>query len=344
MLQCGDMALIESLHTHTTLSDGKLSHRELFDLAESLNVSVLAFTDHDSVPTPKILAEIETLRERNTKWIIGIELTTDLPHELAPLSTAVHIIGLFVDPENEALLHHCRRAQESRIKRMRKIVEGLQRLGFIITAEECLRASGGESVGRPHIVEALRRHTENNIVIEKLRTEMKWVAERDPKIKAQYDRMIQKGESSYPYTLFLTPESFRSAYFDHDYMPTLDEGVSLIRGAGGIAILAHYCTVSKKMPMDILEKLLAERRLDGIEVVYGLRELGTDAKEAIENERTSLRELAKKYNAIIAGGSDAHRKEDLEFYAENNWFSGEATGFTERILATGRVNKNFSSL
>lgn len=331
-------------HTHTTLSDGKLSHREMFNLAESLNVSVIAFTDHDAVPSPKILAEMETFRNRNTKWIIGIELTTNLPHELSPNSAAVHVIGLFVDPENDALARHCLRAQESRIKRMRKIVEKLHNLGFIITEEECLNASGGESIGRPHIVEALRRHTENNVIIERLRIEMKEAGESDPVVKKQYDNMIQKGEASYPYALFLTPESFISAYFDHDYMPTLDEGVALIRGAGGIAILAHYSTVSKKISLEILEKLLVEKRLDGVEVVYGLREFGTDAQKEINEEQSALYELAKKHNAIIAGGSDAHRKEDLEFYVANEWFSGKTAGFTASIIATGRVNKKYSSL
>ena len=65
------MAKIESLHTHTVLSDGKLTHREMFDLAESLGISVLAFTDHDAVSSPEIMAELETLRDRKTKWIIG---------------------------------------------------------------------------------------------------------------------------------------------------------------------------------------------------------------------------------------------------------------------------------
>lgn len=338
------MTTIESLHNHTTLSDGKLSHTEMFNLAESLNISVIAFTDHDAVPTPEILNEIEALRGRDTKWILGIELTTDLPHEINSFHTAVHIIGLFVDPHNIALQEHCRRAQEARIRRMEKIVESLQRLGFIITAEDCLKASGGESVGRPHIVEALKKRTENNVVIEKLRVEMKWVAERDPKIKEQYDRMIQKGESAYPYTLFLTPESFRSAYYEYDYMPTLDDGVSLIRSAGGLAILAHYHTVSKKMPMDILEKLFAEKRIDGVEVVYGLREYDTVGENAIVNERNNVRALAQKYNAIISGGSDAHRKEDQEFYASNEWFSGETNGFTANILARRIANKKFSSL
>jgi len=326
------MITIESLHTHTTLSDGKMTHRELFDLAESLNVSVLAFTDHDAVPSPEIMRELEGLRGRATKWIIGTEITCDLPRELKPNSGTIHLIGLFIDPQNEALVKHCADAQMSRVKRMDEIVEGLQNLGFIITAEDCLAASGGESVGRPHIVEALKRRTENNAVLEKIRLEMKAAAERDPGIRERYDHMIQKGERQYPYTLLLSPDSFHSVYAEHDYLPDLDQAVALVRGAGGVAVLAHYYTIRPKLSLDVLEKLLAEKRIDGIEVVYGMGEYGTDREDTIKEERAALRELAKKHSAIIAGGSDAHTKEDLAFYATNEWFSGETDGFTANIL------------
>lgn len=338
------MTAIESLHTHTTLSDGKMTHQELFDLAESLGVSVLAFTDHDAVPSPAIMTELEGLRGRDTKWIIGTELTCNLPRELAPATAGVHLIGLFVDPQNEALLKHCERAQASRITRMRKIVEGLQGLGFIITAEDCLAASGGESVGRPHIVEALKRRTENNTVMEKIRLEMRTAGESDPDIKERYDQMMQKGERQYPYSLILSPEAFRSTYFENDYMPDLDEAVALVRNAGGVAIIAHYFTVRTKLPLEILEKLLAEKRLDGVEVVYGMRAYGTTEEYAIEKERAILREMSKKHGTIMAGGSDAHTREDLALFSNSDWFSGETAGFTENILATGKVSKKFSSL
>ena len=331
------MRSIESLHNHTTLSDGKLSHRELFELAESLGVSVLAFTDHDAVPPPAILAELEALRGRDTKWIIGIELTTDLQRELAPNSAAVHVIGLFVDPQNKALREHCERAQKSRVKRMRQIVEGLQGLGFIITAEDCLAASSGESVARPHIIEALKKRTENNAIIEKLRLEMRAVAEHDPVIKEKYEHMIHKGEQQYPYVLFLSDDAFRSVCFGFDYMPDLDLGVSLIRKAGGVAILAHYYTVRQKISMDLIEKLLAEKRIDGIETIYGLREYEMGTKETLDAERQTLRDLAKKYGAVTSGGADAHKKEDLELYVENDWYSGESDGFTAKIIARGKV-------
>ncbi|MCK9344809.1 MAG: PHP domain-containing protein [Candidatus Pacebacteria bacterium] len=338
------MSTIETLHTHTTLSDGKLSHKEMFDLAESLGVSVIAFTDHDTVPTSAILDELETFRARKTKWIIGSEITSSLPKELAPREATVHVIGLFLDPTNKDLLDHCHRAQKARIKRMDQMVSKLQKLGFKITADDCLEMSGGESVGRPHIIMALNKYPENNLVTERIRLEMANEASRNPEIQERYAHMMQIGERQYPYALFLSPEAYRDGYAEHEYMPDLDEAARLIRGAGGVAILAHYFTIRNKMSLDELEHLLAEKRIDGIEIVYGMREYGTDGEKTIIREREALREMAKRHNAIIAGGSDAHSREDLEYYITNDWFSGETAGFTANILATGRVDKKFSSL
>jgi len=338
------MTAIESLHTHTTLSDGKLSHREMFDLAESLGVSVIAFTDHDAVPPPPTIAELETLRGRTTKWVIGTEVTAGLPKELAPETCTMHIIGLFVDPSNEALVEHCRRAQESRIRRMNEMVSKLQGLGFKISAEDCFEMSGGESVGRPHIVQALQKYPENNLVTEKIRLEMADEASRSSAVQERYAYMMQKGERSYPYTLFLSQDAFREGYAEHEYMPDLDEAVALIRGAGGVAVIAHYFTVRSKMALEFFEKLLAEKRIDGAEVVYGIREYGTDGEKTLLAEQSALREIIQKHSALALGGSDAHTKEDLEFYVANDWFSGESMGMTAQLLATGRVSSKFSSL
>lgn len=338
------MTTIESLHTHTTLSDGKLTHQEMFDLAESLGVSVLAFTDHDAVPSPATMTELETLRDRKTKWIIGSEITAGLPKELAPASCTMHIIGLFLDPSNKTLLEHCHRAQEARVKRMTQMVSNLQNLGFKISAEACLEKSGGESVGRPHIIQALQKYPENNLVMEKIRLEMADEASRDPLVQEKYTRMMQKGERDYPYTLFLTPDAFRKGYVESEYQPDLDDAVAIIRGAGGVAVIAHYFTVRSKMPLEVFEKLLTEKRIDGAEVVYGLREYGTDSEKTLLSEQAALREIIQKHGALALGGSDAHTKEDLEYYVANDWFSRETSGFAERVLATGRVNKKFSSL
>ena len=227
---------------------------------------------------------------------------------------------------------------------MEHIVLKLQNLGFKITSEDCLEMSGGESVGRPHIVQAIKKYPENNIVMEEIRREMGDEASRSPEVQEKYSRMMQKGESQYPYSLFLSPDSFRKGYAEHEYLPDLDEAVKLIRDAGGVAILAHYFTIRSKMPLEVLDRVLAEKRLDGVEVVYGLREYGTADEKEMEKERTMLRAMTKKYSAIAAGGSDAHTKEDIERYVANDWFSNESIGFTENILKTGCVSKQFSTL
>lgn len=338
------MTSVESLHTHTTLSDGKLTHREMFELAQSLGLSVIAFTDHDAVPSPSIMAELDTLRGRSTKWIIGVEITADLPKELAPDTGIMHIIGLFVDPTHKALLEHCEYAQKARVQRMKEIVLNLQNLGFKITEDDCFEMSGGESVGRPHIIRALQKYPENNLVIEKIRLEMAEEAEHDPIIQKKYTHMMERGEMQYPYTLFLTPDAFRKGYSEYSYMPDLDTAVKLIRGAGGVAFLAHYYTISAKMPLPALELVIKEGRLDGVEVVYGLGQYGTNNERNIETQRQALRDIAKKYAVLALGGSDAHTTEDLERYVMSDWFSSETIGFTAKVLATGKVNKAFSSL
>lgn len=338
-------AHIESLHTHTTLSDGKLFHKQMFDLAGSLDISVVAFTDHDAVLNGEAIAYLESVRSSKTKWISGIEISAAPPKEIEGLGKGgLHIIGLFVDPKNTALQEHCRKAQSARIVRMQKIVSNLHELGFILSEEDCLKASGGETVGRPHIVEAINAHPENESAMQKLLAEMEKDARTDQEIKIKYNAMMDSGPYQYPYVLFLSHDSYRKAYVDVSYAPDLDEASALIRNAGGISIIAHYFTVKKKMPFDFIEKLLAEKRIDGMETVYGLWHADLKDEPELEAEKIKVRELVKKYGSLETGGPDAHRKEDMERYAELTVFSNPSIGMTEKLLASGKVNKKFSSL
>ncbi len=337
--------MIESLHTHTTLSDGKLSHKEMFELAESLGISVIAFTDHDAVPNDEALAYLESVRESSAKWIVGIEITAGLPKELSDQPNGgLHIIGLFTDPKNPALLEHCEKAQKARVERMKKMVANLQNLGFFITAEDCLAASGGESVGRPHIVEALGTHPENQAVMTRLMEEMKKEAEQDSVLRAKYENMIESGERQYPYTLFLSGDSYKKAYTETTYSPDLDEAVALIRGAGGIASIAHYFTVKKKMPISLIEQLLKEKRIDGMETVYGMWNIGKNTEQEMKDDQQELKRLIDMYGGLQTGGSDAHKEEDLRQYASLAEFSQKSAGMTQKILDSGRVARRFSSL
>ena len=335
---------IESLHNHTTLSDGKMSHAELFELAESLGFGVLAFTDHDAVPDDNMLAYLESVRTRPLKWVIGIEISTGLPPEAADgRSGDFHMIGLFVDPKNSALLEHCRKAQEARLERMASMVANLQHLGFSVTEEDCLRMSGGESVGRPHIVSALQAYPENAAVEESLRLQMEEESKSNPELAKRYALMMEQGPKQYPYALYLSPTSFRPAYAEHRYVPDMDEAVQLIRGAGGIAVIAHYFTIKRKLPLSLIEQFLKEKRLDGMETVYMPADAASIEGE-INADRAVLREFIARYGALASGGSDAHTRDHVEWYAASGEHEAEARGMAERMIASGRVTRKNSSL
>lgn len=341
------MPAVESLHTHTTLSDGKLSHQEMFELVESLGVSVVAFTDHDALPGDAALRYLEKVRHSPAKWIIGIEITAGFPKELAGTPNGgLHIIGLFVDPKNTALLEHCTKAQEARVTRMKGMVANLNALGFRITEEDCLRASGGDSVGRPHIVEALRFYPENDAVMKALAEKMRKEAEDDADLRIKYERMIEAGERQFPYTLVLSGDAYAPAYIEASYCPDLDEAVSLIRRAGGIASIAHYFTIKKKMPLPFIEQLLKEKRIDGMETVYGawLRESENSQRDEIIAEQSELKKYIALHGGLETGGADAHTEEDMRDFAAKTQFSTRTAGFTKKILDSGRVRREFSSL
>lgn len=335
--------MIESLHNHTTTSDGKFSHAELFSLAEQLGVGVLAYTDHDALPPEEALTFLESVRERKTKWIIGMEITAALPDECYGHTGTVHVIGLFLDPHNEALREHARKAQEARLERMEYIVGKLNEHGFTISTEDCLRESGGESVGRAHIAAALEAHPENAEVLAHLMVEMETAARTDKRIAEKYASMLSIGPRQYIYDVCLSPDAFKPAYMEARYTPDIDEATTLIRHAGGMSFIAHYSYDRKKLPMDTVRTLLRDNRIDGVEVVYGAKMRGTKDAALFEEDKTTLRTLCAMYGRQIAGGADAHYPEDLERYAGDKEFAAESKGLAAKLIATGQVAVRNSS-
>ena len=89
------------LHVHSNRSDGTFSPKELVDYAVQKELAAIALTDHDTIDgLDEIITYAETLRNVNAsipEIIPGIEFS-------AAENTETHIIGLFIDPENETLL------------------------------------------------------------------------------------------------------------------------------------------------------------------------------------------------------------------------------------------------
>lgn len=329
----------QTLHSHTKASDGNLSHDEILEVCQANNIGVVAFTDHDSLPNAKTINKLKQNRS-DVKWIIGIEVSSGAPKN-CNVDFSPHIVGLFVNPLDLNLLDHCKNAQSAREERMKKIVKNLNGLGFKITGNECLRESGGESVGRPHIVKVLMSKPENMLIIEELRKKMEKDANGNLSIKNKYDKMTERGETQYPYELFLSDDSYiKGVYIDYSYRPDMDACVGIIRNAGGVALFAHWFTEINKFGEKQMESLLSENRIDGAETVYGFYDK-IDKDFIIQ--RKILRKLINKYNKLEGGGVDAHSREHFEMFAKNKFYAGMTVGMAEKIIKKSKVDLTWSS-
>jgi 3',5'-nucleoside bisphosphate phosphatase len=138
------------LHLHTTASDGKLRPSALVALAARANLRIISVTDHDTVAG---LAEArEAASAHGLRLVNGIEVTA------VERGRDVHVLGYFIDPDNEALARFLQTQRADRIDRLREIGARLRSLGCEIDVEAIIATSAelaGRSVGRPLIADAL---------------------------------------------------------------------------------------------------------------------------------------------------------------------------------------------
>jgi predicted metal-dependent phosphoesterase TrpH len=186
------------LHTHTTCSDGTDTPFALVKKALAAGITTLAITDHDTTAgwedaTSAIQPQIEL--------VLGAEvscLTTD--------GISVHMLGLLFDGEDVELQQMLADSRDTRVPRMRKMVELLAADGINISIDDVYRAAPeGATVGRPHLADAL---VANGVVVS-----------RDE--------------------AFLDLLNNDSKYYVTHAAPTPEDAIRAIRKAGGVAVIAH---------------------------------------------------------------------------------------------------------
>ncbi|KAK2956130.1 putative Serine/threonine-protein phosphatase [Blattamonas nauphoetae] len=312
---------IESLHNHTTTSDGLLTHFEFLEQARDNGFAVVAFTDHDALPPLHVVEELQQPKWKAdfpTKYIWGIEMTSSPPKETGMTLSDFHVVGLFVDPKNERLRQYCANAQHARKERMKFIVEGLKKHGFKITEEDCLRESGGESVGRPHIVRALQAYPENDTVMTKLVEDFETATVANPSLKEKYPE-VQTGPNLWRsiYQILLKKDAFfPDAYMDIE-RADLVEAADLIHEAGGIAILAHYFTVQRSVTLEMCREWMKKGYLDGMETFYGLG-MRSDNPTQFDEQKEAIKKMCIEEQKVwFVGGGDIHQPEGIKLYAES---------------------------
>lgn len=329
----------ESLHNHTTASDGTQTYLEVLEAARRNKVGVVAFTDHDTLPGAADLEKLQAY-DGPVKWLVGCEISSGLPHELGGgVTSSLHILGLFTDPMNQPLLEHCVKAVAARNERMERIVVNLKRLGFTISVEDCLAASGGENVGRPHIVWALNGHPENAVIIERMKQDMEKAAVGSAQVAMNYAHMMERPASDYPYRLFLSDDAFvPGVYVDYLYSIDMDAAVRLIRGAGGVAVVAHWYTVERKINAEMLEGFVRDGRLDGVEL------MGNPMNGSARRAEPVLAAIAKRTGCLTTYGIDGHREQDMESFTNDQSVAGKSLGQTARLVERVKPDLHWSNL
>lgn len=323
-----------NLHCHTTNSDGKLTVKETIEFCEKNNVGAVAFTDHDSVLKESDVKYLKSYKGP-VRWVSGIEISVGKIPEIDARISLLHMVGLFVNPTNQELKEFCKRAQEARKERMQKIVKNLKSVDINITEKDCIEASGGETVSRPHIVEAIMKYEKNIQKMEELYNQMKDDAKNNPIAEEKVQIIEEQGDGQKPYMIFLSKDSYiPNIYVDSLFRPTWDECVSVIRNAGGLSFLAHYSSIANKVETSFIETLIEEGRLDGIETVYGLdlSSLDGDVSIEIKKHQKELKKIADRTNCLLSGGSDAHNYRHWEEFINTPKFAKRTEGLLDTIL------------
>ena len=211
------------LHCHSVYSDGTLTPAELVARAVKSGVELLVLTDHDSVSGAAGLAAAGRVAGLATR--LGIEINC----AGAGSADRVHVLGYGFNPESPGFGARLAEFRERRTLRARRMVDKLRALGFSIEYEH-VRSAAQETVGRPHVADALR-----GLGIVKSR-------------KEAFERFLAKDKPGYVESMGPSPA----------------EAIALIRDAGGTACLAHPQTAGKEPELDELFRA----GLQAVEVHY----------------------------------------------------------------------------
>lgn len=179
-----------------------------------------------------------------------------------------HVLGYNIDCNDKSLNDTLNALQKSRIERMEKIIQKLQQGGFEISVQDAKRHCSGQVMGRPHIAAAL----------------------------------IEKGYGSDTRDIFHKFIGSDCKYYVPYKKLTVQEGIDLIHGAGGIAVIAHPKLLRyNSMDFTSLIRTYAAMGMDGIEVYYPCH----------YNEHIKLfYGLAKELNLYVTCGGDYHNEHD----------------------------------
>ncbi|MFP5309538.1 MAG: PHP domain-containing protein [Actinomycetes bacterium] len=250
------------MHSHTDLSDGTTTPEQNVADAVRLGLEGLAVTDHDT--TAPFDRAIAAAEGTGLEIVPGVEFSAE--HD----GTSVHVLGFWVSATDADLQAEMDRLRNERERRAEQIVERFNALPepIPVTIVRVRELAGEAPIGRPHIAKAV---VETGMV---------------PDERAVFDRYLADDGPCYVPKYAVDPV----------------RAVELLRGAGGVAVVAHPGLFGNRraddpgLPDDVVESMAAAG-MGGIEAAHPDH---TDA------HRARYTDLARALDLVVTAGSDYH--------------------------------------
>jgi predicted metal-dependent phosphoesterase TrpH len=174
-------------------------------------------------------------------------------------SQEIHILGYFIDYTAPGLLRALGELVQDRVARVHAMIKKLHHMGVALSADSVFAIAAGAPPGRMHIAQALMQ---NGYVASLPEAFTKYIGDR---------------AGAYVCGFRLSPK----------------QAIGLLRGAGGVAVLAHPYLIKN----DALIPELVAHGLSGLEVYY---------PEHTQSTVNFYLQMARRLDLAVTGGSDFH--------------------------------------
>jgi 3',5'-nucleoside bisphosphate phosphatase len=262
------------LQSHSVHSDGALPAAEVVRRAAAAGVTLFAVSDHDT--TEGVAEAVAAAEHAGIRLVTATEITA-----LFDGRQDLHVLGYDIDPADPALVGALARSRGDRQHRAQAMIEALIELGFAVDEEALARrAAEGQSIGRPHLAQAVVSRPENR------------------------ERLAEAN--------LLDPTAFLVEYliegrpaFVPRAAPSVQEAIELIHGAGGVAVWAHpFWDIENAQAVIAALDRFGAAGLDGVEAFYATH---------TEEQTRLLVDHAAAAGLLTTGSSDFHGPEHHTF-------------------------------
>lgn len=194
----------------------------------------------------------------------GIEAIPGVEISTSAAAADMHMLGYFMNSSDRMLAQQLDWIRSARQARNEEILHNLHKLGLPLTWPEIRSFAGDDVIGRPHFARAMveRGYCKNT--------------------REAFSLYLARGRPGYARRRTLVAE----------------EAIEIIRGAGGVAVLAHPFTLGlNDLDLSDLLRVLRGHGLGGMEIYY--------PQHSAAQVRTYL-QMADKHDLVPSGGTDYH--------------------------------------